>query len=137
QRPILSCQHLLAERPSLRSESECNVVVRSGEWRSPDQRSPKLLRPIRPGRCAPDKKTVASTGKLIRNPKCESGLPGHKTLDKPIIDDYSPRDLKVLRSSVVLVFSAPVVSKSNSDRALFRFNAHPFPASSIRRSFAH
>jgi hypothetical protein len=58
-------------------------------------------------------------------------------LDKAIFDDYCPRDLKVLRSSVVLVFSAPVVSKSNSDVALFRFNAHPFLASSIGRCFAH
>jgi len=57
-------------------------------------------------------------------------------LDNSIFDDYCPRDLKVLRNLVVLVFSAPVVSKSNSDVALFRFNAHPFLASFIGRWFA-
>jgi hypothetical protein len=58
-------------------------------------------------------------------------------LDNSIFDDYCPRDLKVLRSSVVLVFGAPVVSKSNSDLMSFRFSAHPFLASSIGRWFAH
>src|SRR6202040_70066 len=98
----------------LRSESECNAVARSGEWRSPDLRSPKLPQPIRPGRCALDRKTVASDGKLIRNPKCESGPPAHKTLDNPTFAHYCPRDLNTLRSAAVAEVIAGVASKSKS-----------------------